>query len=147
VRACLEFVQQGSELCTFKPNTCTQFTNNRERFCIEIQRKQRNACLTFTRSTWYFATCQSPFQENLEACEWAMRGSILHQFTSFDRRQEVTSTIPPPTQPPRLQPYGSIAVPTDTLGGGRFLADISVPRPRSAALGSKGNSSLLYNRT
>jgi len=28
-------------------------TDNHERFSIAMQRKQRNACLTFTRSTWY----------------------------------------------------------------------------------------------
>ena len=118
-------------------------TDNRERFSIAMQRKERNACLTFTRSTWYPATCQSPFPENLEACEWAMRDSILQHMISLDRRQEVTSPIPLPTPPPCLQPCGGIAAPTESLGGGRFLADISIPRPGSAVSGRAGNSSSL----
>jgi len=116
-------------------------TDNRERFCTAMQRKQRNACLAFTRSTWYPATCQSPFLENLEACEWAMRDSILLQIISLDRRQEVTSPVPPPTPLPCLQPCGGIAVPTESLGSGRFLTDISIQGPRSAALGRGRNSS------
>jgi hypothetical protein len=122
-----------------------EMTDNHEQFSIAMQRKQRNACLTFTRSTWYPGTCQSPFPENLQACEWAMHDSILQQIISLDRRQEVTSPFPPPTPPPCLQPCGGFAAPTEGLGGGRFLADISIPRPRSAVLGRGGNSSFMCN--
>jgi len=80
-------------------------TDNLERFSIAMQRKQRNACLTFTRSTWYPATCQSPFQENLEASEWAMRDSITttdHFFGSAPESHIPSSTTHAASLPPAM---------------------------------------------